>query len=168
MMLNHDIVLEQFIKIITFPLNNPSLIPSLIPVLVGLVVLELYFGRYTREELGWNTAVGNATMLVTTSLTLIYEEGLLYDVRSSGGVVAFTILGVGLFILTLNFYHIWPARLAFNVSSAFIVYVLVYITIALTYGDILIDTNTIFASALVFIALFWVFTIIQFIETSAD
>jgi hypothetical protein len=167
-MLQHDIVLERFIEIVTFPLNNPSLIPSLIPVLVGLLVLELYFGRYTKEELGWNTAVGNATMLVTTSLTLIYEEGLLYDIQSSGGVVAFTILGVGLLILTLNFYHIWPKMLAFNVSSAFIVYVLVYLTMALTYGDILIDANTIFAGALVFIALFWMFTIIQSIETSAD
>lgn len=168
MMLQHDIVLERFIEIITFPLNNPSLIPSLIPVLVGLLVLELYFGRYTREELGWNTAVGNATMLVTTSLTLIYEEGLLYDIRSSGGIVAFTILGVGLLILMLNFYHIWPKRLAFNISSAFVVYVLVYLTMALTYGDILIDANTLAAGALVFFSLFWSFKIIQSIETTAD
>lgn len=167
MILQPDLLLQRFTAITRFPLDNPSLIPSIIPVIVGFLVLELYFGRYTQEELGWNTAVGNATMLVTTSLTLIYEERLLFDISSSGSIIAFTILGVGILILTLNFYHIWPKQLAFNVSSAFVIYVLVYLTMALTYSDIVLDSHTIAAAGLFFAALAILFRLIQYFETSA-
>ncbi|MCJ7429449.1 MAG: hypothetical protein MUP66_03600, partial [Candidatus Nanohaloarchaeota archaeon QJJ-5] len=59
-------IVVRMLDIVFFPFEYPDLLPSLTPIIVGMLVLELYFGRYTHEELGWNTAVGNATMLVTT------------------------------------------------------------------------------------------------------
>jgi len=111
------------------------------------------FGRYKREELGWNTAVGNATMLVTTALTLIYQLELYLAPTSNEALVALFILGFGGLMLTLNFYHVWPKIVAFNISSAFTVYALVYVTMALTYGDVPINTNTLAAAGLFFVEL---------------
>lgn len=160
-MVVYDTVLMRFMDILLFPHMHRDLIPSLIPVIVGLFVLEFYFGRYKREELGWNTAVGNATMLVTTALTLIYQLDLYNNPTSNEAIVALFILGFGGLMLVLNFYHVWPKVIAFNVSSAFTVYVLVYITMALTYSDVPIDSNTVAAAGLFFFALAMFFRTIQ-------
>jgi len=160
-MVVYDTIIERFMEILLFPYSHQDLLPSLIPVIVGLFVLEFYFGRYKREELGWNTAVGNATMLVTTALTLIYQLELYLAPTSNEALVALFILGFGGLMLTLNFYHVWPKIVAFNISSAFTVYALVYVTMALTYGDVPINTNTLAAAGLFFFALAMFFRTIQ-------
>lgn len=160
-MVVYDTVLQRFLDVLLFPHLHRDLIPSLIPVIVGLFVLEFYFGRYKQEELGWNTAVGNATMLVTTALTLIYQLELYLVPFSGDALVAFSILGFGGLMLLLNFYHIWPKMIAFNISSAFTVYALVYMTMALTYSDIPIDSNTVAAAGLFFFALAMFFRTVQ-------
>lgn len=159
--LNYDVVLERFLAILLFPQQHPDLIPSLLPVVVGMFVLEFYFGRYKQEELGWNTAVGNATMLVTTALTLIYQLKLHLRPTTGEALVAFSIFLVGGIVLTLNFYHLWPKMIAFNISSAFTVYALVYLTMALTYSSIPIDTDTLAAATLFFFALAMFFKTIK-------
>lgn len=164
-------LLEVFVRlldIILFPIEYPDLLPSLIPILVGFLVLELYFGRYTREELGWNTAVGNATMLVTTGLVLLLELDLASQIGSSEARVAFLIIMTGLVILTFDFYHIWPKTIAFSVSSAFMMYVLAYYAIFLGYSDTPITQETGVALALWFGILFGTFHIIKNLEVSAD
>ncbi|MDY6778267.1 MAG: hypothetical protein SVU32_06365, partial [Candidatus Nanohaloarchaea archaeon] len=159
-------VLDHMYEILVFPLNNPEVVPSLIPILVGLVVLEIYFGRHVYEELGWNTALGNATMLVTTALTLIHDLKLWKTPYSNESYVAYTIIIVGLIIVILNFYHIWPKEIAFGVSSALIMYTLAYLTIALTYGDIFVTEETIVAAFLFLAGTTIVFKTIQHFETS--
>jgi hypothetical protein len=157
-------VLAAYQQILAFPLDYPDYVPSLIPIFVGLVVLELYFGRYTDEHLGWNSAVSNATLIITTGLTLIVELGLLHPLTSVRAVVAYGVLGLGTLILLLNFFHRWPAELAFNLSSSRLSYTLVYITIAIVYAGMSPTAPTVIAGTSVLVTVFVVFSGIRRVE----
>ncbi len=154
--LDYGLVMERFTAILAFPVENPEFIPTLIPIFLGLVVIELYFGRYAFEDLGWNSAVSNSVLLITTALSLILQLDLI-SIPPSGprAVVAYGVLALGLVILLLNFYHVWPAEIAFNVSSGFTAYTTVYITIAAVYEGLPVGRNTVAAGVMVF-ALFYV------------
>lgn len=161
-------VLVRMLDIISFPFEYPDILPSLAPIIVGMIVLELYFGRYTHEELGWNTAVGNATMLVTTGIVLLLELDLATEIGSSEARVAFLIIMTGLVILTFDFYHIWPKTLAFNMSSAFVMYLLAYYAIFLGYSDTPITQETGAALVIFFLLLLGIFEWVKGMEVSAD
>ncbi|MFB6088298.1 MAG: hypothetical protein ABEK36_00805, partial [Candidatus Aenigmatarchaeota archaeon] len=111
-------IFRRSVEIITFPANNPDLIPTILPLIFGVVVIELYFGRYEKEDLGWNSAVANSTMLITVATILIYERLYRSVPLANGLEVAFGILLVGLFILVMDFYHVWSEKVAYGVSSA--------------------------------------------------
>lgn len=159
-------VLEKYLQILEFPSTHPDFIPSLIPIFVGLVVLELYFGRYKYEHLGWNSAVSNSTLLITTGLSLIFKLNLMPHTPKSQTIVAWGILGVGTIIMLLNFYHVWPEELAFNVSSSFFSYTMVYITIAVVYTGMEPASTTFVAAGGVLLTFFLLFTGIKHMENT--
>lgn len=151
------LAVDRYLAILAFPATNPDFIPTLTPILLGLLVIELYFGKYTFEELGWNSAVSNSVLLITTGLTLILRLNLLgLPPAGARAAVAYGVLGLGFVILLLNFYHVWPAEIAFNVSSGFVAYTLVYIAIAAVHEGMPVDDATLTAGALVF-GTFYVF-----------
>lgn len=162
-----ELTLQRLHSLVFFPYNQPDFLPSLIPIFLGLVVIELYFGKYEFERLGWNSAVSNAALLLATALTLITRLNLIGAPSGPRYVVAYGVLGLGLLILLLNFYHVWPAGIAFSVSSGFVVYTLVYISIASVYERLPLDSNTVAASALLFAAFYVFFTGLKKIETKA-
>jgi hypothetical protein len=106
-------------------------------------------------------------MLVTTALTLIHDLELYTGLGSNQSIVSYAILGLGLLILLLNFHHLWPKVVAFRLSSATPVYILVYLTMALTYGNIPIDRNTVAASITFTVSLTIVFWSLQQLEATA-
>lgn len=159
-------VVARYIEILQFPANNPEYIPSLIPLFVGLVVLEVYFGRYEYENLGWNSAVSNSTLLLTTGLTLIYRLNLLEISQRPQFIVAYGILALGGVILLLNFYHLWPEFIAFNVSSSFVTYTSVYLAIAIVYEGMPLGYNTVAAAGGVLLTLFIVFRVLKAMENT--
>lgn len=162
-----DIVLQRFLSLVLFPYTHPEFLPSLIPIFLGLIVIELYFGRYQFERLGWNSAVSNAVLLIATALTLILELNLTSAPSGPRYLVAYGILGLGATILTLNFYHVWPARIAFSVSSGFVAYTLVYLAIAWVYEELPLDINTLSAAILLFISFYVFFEGLQRMERTA-
>ncbi len=159
-----ETVLRRFYAIFLFPAYNPDLIPSVIPIFLGLIVIEIYFGKYQSESLGWNSAVSNAVLLLATALTLIIRLNLIGVPSGPRYIVAYGILVLGTVILVLNFYHLWPAVIAFSVSSGFAVYTLVYISIAIVYEHLPLDRHTAAAAVIVFILFYIFFGIIKRVE----
>lgn len=155
-MVTWPVVLERYTTIMTFPAAQPDFIPSLLPIFLGLFVIEIYFGRYSYEELGWNSAVSNSVSIIATALTLILQLDLLGVAFGPRTVVAYGILAVGVLIFLLNFYHVWPPEIAFNLSSAFVSSTLVYLAIAIVYTGLRPTGDTLAAGGLVFATL-WVF-----------
>lgn len=155
------VVFDAYIQFLGFPLNNPDFLPTVLPLLIGLFVIEVYFARWDDEELGWNSAVSNSTLIITTALTLIYRLNIAPDPTGSRTVVAYGILLLGLGYLVLNFYHLWPARVAFNVSSSFPVYTLVYLAIVVVHAGIPLTEATLTGAVLAFLTIYVFFKTVK-------
>ncbi|MFB6208083.1 MAG: hypothetical protein ABEJ69_01925 [Candidatus Nanohaloarchaea archaeon] len=154
-------LLEQFIYA---PVRHPELLPSLLPIIFGAFVIELYFGKYKHESLGWNTSVGNAVIWLTTGVTLLMSSGL----ETLEKQAAYFLIGVGAFVGYMDFTHKWPESVAFVVSSSGIVYTLAYIIVVVVKTDLPITNTTLKASAVFFLAVNIMFRIIQSFEATRD
>lgn len=183
--------LERLKQIIVAPIEYPEMIWILTPMVVTLFLMTLYFGRYKREELGWNTAVGNSLVLLFVSLDLLqkaYPEAnplraLLVFLRTLSdtglsadllpGVVAGMILLYSLFLLTADFHHWLPKKLAFFVSSSLPINILAYFGIIFVYGatagsPLPLDGYTFFAFLALFVLLYYLLSLIQLVEKDRD
>lgn len=158
-----DIVFQRLDVLLTFPLDHPELVPSLIPIFLGLFIRHRYFGRHRDEMLGWNSAVSNAVLLIAASLTLIYTLGLFPPVGLPRHIVAYSIFAAGVLIVVLNYYHLWPAFIAFKLSSSTFSHTLAYIAIAWVYAGLPLDPNTAVAALSLFVGLVTVFQGIKYL-----
>ena len=101
--------LERAIYILSQPLSNENLMWILVPLFLTLILMELYFGRYKKEELGWNTAFGNSLILIFVSANLInhlINNNLWADPVKAG--VVFTLLILGFTLTLLDYFHALP------------------------------------------------------------
>lgn len=161
---NEQTVRTALETMVTAPMNNPELLPTLLPIIFGGVVIELYFGKFSKESLGWNTSVGNAIIWVTTALTLLMTTQL----TSGERMAAYALLFVGIFVSYMDFFHKWPETIAFIVSSSGIIYTAAYIIVILIKTDIPLNPATLKASGIFFLAIMSFFKLVQLLETPAD
>ena len=70
-----NVFLQQTWKEFILILKAPSLVPEMwwiiTPLFVTFLVMTFYFGVYKREELGWNTALGNTIVLMFVAIDLL-------------------------------------------------------------------------------------------------
>lgn len=154
-------VLEE---LVFAPVRHPEMLPSLIPIILGAVVIELYFGKYSQEELGWNTSVGNSIIWIATGVNLLINSSL--EAVERNAALFLIIVGAGLGYM--NFFHKWSSTVAFVVSSAGIVYSLAYIIVVLVKTGIPINSTSMKASLIFLVGVNIAFKIIQSFETPAD
>ena len=153
-------VVKEFILA---PMRYPEILPTVLPIIVGAIVIELYFGKHTNEDLGWNTSVGNAIVWVTTGLVMY----LTTDLGAQEKQATFGLIALGLGVSYLNFYHKWSSTIAFVASSSGIVYTLTYIFVVVVKTDMQLS-STVLKGAGVFLAgVIAAFKIIQSFETPA-
>jgi hypothetical protein len=151
---------DRYLEILFSPAENPEMIWLLLPLVLSLLLIEFYFGRYKEEELGWNTAFGNSLVLIFVSIFLakyMVETGLIFE-DSTRLIIVSIIVFLGILLTIIDFFHILPKKIAFEVSSKLPMNFLAYISIILVYTDrahIPLDITT--SSA--FILLFITFTI---------
>lgn len=146
------------------PLNHPELLPNLLPIIAGAIIIELYFGKHTTEELGWNTSVGNAVIWVTTGISLLMTTMLSPAER----LATYGLIGAGGLVAYLDFFHKWSSELAFRISSSAIVYTLAYVLVVMTKTSVPVNTTSLKAAA-VFVVLTNIgFRILQMMEKPAD
>lgn len=168
--------------IVVAPAQTPEMLWLLIPLLAGLFLMEIYFGHYKREELGWNSAVSNSLVLFFVGMSLfsyLSSQGMLASVSFAGGlkvagtqtmiiksgIAAFVVLeAVVLFIL--NFTHAIPKKFAFGISSGLFLNFLGVIAFILVHGMISFDILLIPAIFLIFLILVIVLGFIEAIEPS--
>lgn len=161
------LVVERLQHFVTAPFTTVDMVPALIPIVVGLTVIELYFGRYTAEELGWNSAVANSVLWITTAATLFFK------LWRSGGLqrhVLYPVAGLavlGVIVVIFNFYHVWPKTVAYTVSSGLVIYTFAYLLIVQVHAPLPLDAATGVATAVFFLAVTLFFTIIHWLEPSA-
>jgi len=137
---------ERTIEIIKSPITNPDMLWLLIPLIASLILLEFYFGRYSEEELGWNTAFGNSLALIFISIILakhMYDYQLLYDANKVSIVAS--VLLVGIILAFLDFFHALPKEFAFKLSAKLPIDYLAFIAIVFVFTNL--PANSVTAAA---------------------
>ena len=155
---------ERALHILSQPLHNENLLWILVPLFLALILMELYFGRYEKEELGWNTAFGNSLILIFVSANLVnhlINNNLWTDPVKAG--VVFTLLFLGFILTLLDYFHALPEKLAFTVSSKFPISFIAFLAILFVYIDIPIDTTTLLSLGLIFIAAYLIISLVHFL-----
>jgi hypothetical protein len=154
-------IMEQFVRA---PIENPDILPSILPIVAGAIVIELYFGKHKEESLGWNTSVGNSIIWVTTGLNLYLTSELTQpELYATAGLI-----GLGLIVGYMDFFHKWSSTVAFVLSSSGIVYTLSYILVIVVKTDLTLDQHTLKAGAIFFVATNIAFRILQGFESDQD
>ena len=130
---------------------------------------RLHFGRYKKEELGWNTAFGNSMVLIFTCVDLVrylYNQGTLFTFDIQNALVIVLIFE-GFLMTLLNYYHLIPKSLAFGMASGLTINVTVLFVIVLIYSKLPLDYITAIACALMAILIISIISVMQFFEEEA-
>ena len=169
-------VFPRFMDLVTAPYYHSELLWITIPLIIAVLLMEFYFGRYSKEELGWNTAVGNALVLLFVAMDLfryLYTHSLYKDffnyifLNVQGVFIAVIIALEGVWLLFANFFHILPKRFAFFASASLQINMTAYVAIVLVYSNLVLDLATIIAAVVLYFILLGFFALIHFIEPKA-
>ena len=155
---------EVIMEFVLAPMRYPDILPTVLPIIVGAVVIELYFGKHTNEELGWNTSVGNAIVWVTTGLVMY----LTTDLGTQEKYATIGLIALGLGTSYLNFYHKWSATIAFLASSSGIVYTLTYIFVVFVKTDMQLSNTVLQGAGVFLLGVIAGFKVIKSFETPAN
>jgi hypothetical protein len=164
MLMNDQTVRGTIETLVLTPFRQPEILPTVLPLIFGALIIELYFGKYETEELGWNSSVANAVIWTTTGITLLLTTSMTQQERFA----AYILIGIGALVGYMNFYHKWPDTVAFIVSSSGLVYTLAYISVIVIKTSTPINRVTLEAAAIFFIAVNVLFKLIQGFETPRD
>lgn len=157
-------VFQTAIQIIMAPVYQPELIPTLMPIILGGIVLELYFGKYEHEDLGWNSSVSNAVIWISTGLTLVLTSELTNLLEKT---VTYFLIALGLFIGYMNFFHKWSSSIAYTASASGLVYSLAYVAVVMIKSGMPVNSITIQSAILALSMIAIVFQVIKALETPA-
>ena len=184
-------LLDRLARLFAAPFEHPQMIYIITPMLITLVLMEFYFGRYDKEELGWNTAVGHALVLIFVSVDLIktiYPNMAPLSLLSKAWfnitnfstqsgealstLITAAIFTLGILLLISDFFHWLPKKLAFFLSGTLQINLVAYLGIVIVYthntgtNPMPLDWYTLLAAFLVFIVLWIFFGIIHLLEPS--
>lgn len=140
--------------------KDASLWWFLAPVILLWIALEIYFGKYKKEQLGWNTSLGNAVTLTWIS---VESMRFLFDTQPDNfwfrfGLITAIIL-YALMIIYFSFSHKISPKATYTLASPNAVYFLCMVTILWGHGVlqltpwVLLDLFVLYILLLVF---FWI------------
>ncbi len=171
--MSSNVIVQRFMELVTAPYHHKEMLWITLPLVIALLMMELYFGRYKKEELGWDSAVGNSLVLVFVTIDLIRQ---LYSITPDPTimniifshfkeVILIAVVALSGFWLTVgDFFHFIPRRIAAFLSSALPINLTAYLIIIVVYTQIPVDLITLIAAIMMVIALILVFKVIHFFE----
>jgi hypothetical protein len=116
--------------------KDPSIWWLIAPIILFWAIIEIYLDIYKKEELGWNTALGNGLSVFWVCiicLKFLFETGL-KNFRWSKLIAVILIFLYGLLIITNSFYHRLKKNISFILAAPTPVYFLSLVIILWTYG----------------------------------
>lgn len=170
------LVIDRFMQIVAAPFTNPEMMWIVTPLIITLVVIQLYFGRYIKEKLSWDSATCNALALAFVSADLLrhiymsYTNTPLYQIFLLEYEKIFLILIVatlGLWMMLVDFFHIMPESVGIFMSSPMQTSSIAYVTIATVYSNIAVDWITLISALMLWILLNIIFAVIKLFEPIA-
>lgn len=164
-----DQVLARAFDIIKAPINKPEMLWIIIPVALSTFLMTYYFGKYKKEELGWNTAFGNSIIMLFACLDLLrylYDHNTLaLNVQT---ILVIAVLLEGTILTLLNFLHALPKSFAFGISSGMTVNIILLSLIILVYSQLPLDQITAVAVVAISVVVIAILKIIQLLQWGED
>jgi len=169
-------ILERVMELISAPKNNPDMIWMVVPLVVTLLLMTFYFGRYETEELGWNTAVGNSLVLFFISIDLLRQiyngevGGILnpsilnFEVNALKTAISLAVGFLGIMLLLVNFLHAIPKKVSFFMSSSLPINLTAYVAMTIIYTDVKFDRTTLIAALVLFFLFLGAIQMIKLVE----
>lgn len=164
------------LEILAAPFIDSDIAWSIAPLLFALVTIQMYFGKYKTEQLGWNTAFGNTISLMWVTailLRFIHERsgGLINSLKIieiRGYVILVIVLAVFTFLISiLEFNHKLPRKYAFLVSSALPINLLAFFSIIIVMMKFPLNWTTFWACFSIFLVFALIFKIYRWSITPA-
>lgn len=146
-------VLGRTVELVMAPFDNQAMLWIAVPLIMATLFMTLYFARYKREELGWNTAFGNTMVFLFVALNIIkemyYENGVgdLEHIYSNDLYFSISVglIGASFLLMSVTYFHLLPKRLAFFIFSAAPINVSIYVVMAVVYASLPTDHVTVLA-----------------------
>lgn len=152
---------ERMVEIIQAPMTQPEIIPTIMPLVVGFVILELYFGKYGHKDSEWTIGLINSLLWIKIAISLILTESM---ETLPERYLSYGLLVLGFFTAYLNFNHLWRKRIAFSITSEFAAYTYAYLTVILVKTEIPLDFVTFQGSILFLTVIFVAASLIKLAE----
>ena len=165
---------SRFLEVLYAPLKHPEMFWILVPLVSTVILMELYFSRYPREELGYHAALENTVFLIFVTVDLIRYLILQHQAISFVKVLFIVIISLYAIIMgVLDFLHRLPRNIAFKTSSKSLIGFTAYIAIVMVYSDILTNitpislTITLISIALLFLLFKIIINFVHFMQPPA-
>lgn len=163
---------NRLAELLQAPFINPEMIWIITPLMVTLVLMTFYFGKYAKEELGWNTAVGNSIVLLFIAIDLLRY---VFNLTTPGSILNYqlhpistiicAIVGVeALTLMFTSFFKALPKQVTFFICAPLPVNLQAYIAVATVYTNVRLDWYTLVAVIALFIVLYIFIKILQLME----
>ncbi|MBT3406637.1 hypothetical protein HN419_05740 [Candidatus Woesearchaeota archaeon] len=164
-------ILDGFAEIGRSYIRDASIWWVLAPVIILWIVLEVYFGEYKKEKLGWNTSLANGITLLWVNIEamrfIFSIPGI--DMKWIRFVVLLFILAYAGFIIYISFTHKFSAKVTYILASASPIYYLSMISILWSHGQLQMTWWVLLDLILLFGLLLFIFWIIRkFIPEAAN
>lgn len=167
-----DNIIAGFITLLKAPYTVPEMIWIIVPLIITTLAMTLYFGKYRKEKLGWNTALGNSIVLLFVGIDLLrtlyhydaspsFNQYLLHPIKTL--IIAFIMIE-GTVLAYVAFKHALPEKLVFFMTSPVSINLQAYVMIVIIYLRMIPTVYTLAATVLLFCALYIVLRTIQKIE----
>ncbi|MBC8500167.1 MAG: hypothetical protein ISS25_04825 [Nanoarchaeota archaeon] len=157
----------KFFDIVGSPFVNPGMFWILTPVIIIWVIIEMYFARYVREELEYESALDNSLFLLFVGVDLVrrlaFEKLLFVDTLRN--IIVFFVIILALVLAYLDFFHVLKRKISSRVNSKFVISFIAYLGIILTYSDILAE-RSFYNYGVTLVALLMFFMLLKFIIKS--
>jgi hypothetical protein len=179
-------LLERFLDLMLGPVRVPEMLYIVAPMVFTLFLMKLYFSRYSREELGWNSAVANALVLIFVGVDMLkttYPETAPPEMMTSvwfnlrhisietgaavSTLITASVFGFGFVLLILAFFHLLGKRLLFILTGPLTVNLIAYLGVVIVYthntgrSPIPIDRYTFFAALMLLVVLVLFFALVR-------
>lgn len=162
-------VWERLVELLSAPAVNPQMIWIIAPLIVTLLLMTFYFGKWTREEIGWNTAVGNSIVLLFVSIDLFRY---VFDLSVPGSIINYELHPISTIICILvaieavtlmftSFFKALPKTITFFLCAPLPVNLQAYLAISIVYTNITLDWFTLLAAIVLFVILYFFIKILQ-------
>jgi len=162
-------VWDRLAELLSAPAVNPSMIWIITPLIVTLLLMTFYFGKWTREELGWNTAVGNTIVLLFVSIDLfryvfnLSTPGSIinYELHPISTIICVIVAVEAVTLMLTSFFKALPKSVTFFLCAPLPVNLQAYLAISIVYTNITLDWFTLLAAIALFIVLYFFIKLLQ-------